>query len=104
MGLFKNSGWALLKCEIFLISVSLVGSAFGALFKMYHFIAKDTYDPKHSSVYWIQLVLGVISGVVLSQVLYTTPPPERSWRIHSCCNSRCWRSPEGFPPRSYTVS
>lgn len=71
LGLFKSSGWALMKCEAFLLFVSLVGSAFAALFKLQRYISNGTFDPKDSSRYWIQLVLGVISGVVLSQVLYS---------------------------------
>jgi len=70
LGLFKSSGWTLLKCEGFLICVSLVGSAFSVLFKLQRFISEGTFDPKYSSVYWLQLVLGMISGVVLSQVIY----------------------------------
>lgn len=72
--LLDNSGWSLAVCEAFLIFASLVGSAFAALFKLHRYISAGTYDERFASTYWIQLILGVIAGVVLSQVLYSVFP------------------------------
>ena len=70
--LLEGSGVNLLICEMFLVSASALGSSFAALFKLNRFITQGTYDPRYSSTYWIQLALGIIAGVVLSQIIFHT--------------------------------
>lgn len=68
--LLDGHGTSLLLCEIFLISASAIGTSFAILFRVNRYISDGTYDPRYSSTYFIQLVLGVISGVMLSQLLF----------------------------------
>lgn len=63
-------GIALLKVEIFLLSAASLGSCFQNLQQMNVFISTGTYDPKFQSTYWTRWVMGIISGVVLSQLVY----------------------------------
>ncbi|WP_158794385.1 hypothetical protein [Granulicella sp. L60] len=68
--LIEGSGLTLLLSEIFLIASSAVGSSFAALFKLNRYVSGGTYDPRYVSSYWVQLVLGVISGLLLSKLFF----------------------------------
>jgi hypothetical protein len=68
--LIEGSGLTLLLSEIFLIAASAVGSSFAALFKLNRNVSEGTYDPRDASSYWVQLVLGVISGLLLSKLFF----------------------------------
>jgi hypothetical protein len=68
--LLEISGLPLLKVEIFLLSAASVGSCFQNLQQINASISSGTYDPKFQSAYWTRWVMGLISGVVFSQILY----------------------------------
>jgi hypothetical protein len=67
--LLDSSGWELFICEMFLLTASTVGSSFVALFHVHEFVARGTYDPRQRSTYMLQVVLGLISGILLSEIL-----------------------------------
>jgi hypothetical protein len=67
--IYRMEGWMLLQVLVFLMSAAGVGATFHALFTAHSFIAKGTYDPRCESSYWTQIGLGVIAGLVLSQVI-----------------------------------
>jgi hypothetical protein len=70
LDMLENHGLSLLMCELFLVFASALGSSFAVLFKLNKFISKGNYDPSFGSTYFTQLVLGIIAGVVLSQVIF----------------------------------
>ena len=62
-------GCELLTIMLFLLSASGLGACFSALFSAYRFIADGTYDPRYDSAYWSQIILGLIAGLVMSQLI-----------------------------------
>ena len=66
---FANlNGIPLLINELFVLSAAGLGASFAALFKVNSFITKYTFDSKHTTSYWIQLMLGIIAGLFISQL------------------------------------
>jgi len=70
--LLEISGLPLLMIEIFLLSAASLGSCFQNLQQINASISSGTYDPKFQSAYWTRWVMGLISGVVFSQIIYDT--------------------------------
>lgn len=68
--LLQLSGYPLLMIEAFLVSAASLGSCFANLQRINTVISDGTYDPRVQSTYWTRWVMGVISGVVLSQIVY----------------------------------
>jgi len=68
--LLEQSGYDLFLAEVFLLSAASLGSCFANLQKVNSFITDGTYDPKFQSTYWTRWVMGVISGVLLAQLVY----------------------------------
>lgn len=58
----------------FLLACSSVGASFYALFKMNTFISKGTFSMKYSGTYWIKYVLGLVAGLVLSELFIVFMP------------------------------
>lgn len=67
-------GYELLTIMLFLLCASGLGACFSALFSSYRFIAEGTYDPRYDSAYWSQIILGLIAGLVMSQLI-----PVQDW-------------------------
>ena len=68
--LLELSGVPLFLVEIFLISAASRGSCFACLHRINRYVSEGTWNPKYRSTYWTRWVMGVISGVVLSQLVY----------------------------------
>jgi hypothetical protein len=68
--LLELSGAPLFLVEIFLISASSLGSCFACLHRINRYVSEGTWNPKYRSTYWTRWVMGVISGIVLSQLVY----------------------------------
>ena len=68
--LLELSGFPLLMIEAFLVSAASLGACFANLQRINTFISDGTYDPRVQSTYWTRWVMGVISGIVLSQLVY----------------------------------
>jgi hypothetical protein len=64
------SGYALFVKEVFLVSAASLGSCFQNLQRINAVIADGTYDPKFQSTYWTRWAMGVISGIIISQLVY----------------------------------
>jgi hypothetical protein len=67
--------------ELVIVCIAALGSCFYALFEVSKYIAKNSYDPKYDSVYWIRISLGIVSGVILAQFIFVSPEiinPENS--------------------------
>lgn len=68
--LLELSGASLFLVEIFLLSASSLGSCFANLHRINRYVSDGTWNPKYRSTYWTRWVMGVISGIVLSQLVY----------------------------------
>ena len=66
---FDSSGMELFLVFVFLLSAAGMGASFSALFKLNHYIAQGTFDPKYETSYWIRFLVGLISGLILTQIL-----------------------------------
>ena len=54
----------------FLMSVAGLGAAFSNLSTINRYIEHANYDPTFEGSYWVRVVLGLISGVVLAEILF----------------------------------
>lgn len=68
-GILENSGTDLLLNLLFVLSAAGLGAVFASLFKVGRFVSNGTYDPKFESTYWINIVLGLIAGLVLAELI-----------------------------------
>jgi len=68
--MLELSGYELLVVEAFLVAAASLGASFANLQKLNAVISEGTYDPRVRSTYWTRLVMGVISGIVLSEIVY----------------------------------
>ena len=68
--LLELSGYPLLMIETFLFSAASLGACFANLQRINTVISDGTYDPRVQSTYWTRWVMGVISGMILSQIVY----------------------------------
>ncbi|SOZ13736.1 conserved hypothetical protein; putative membrane protein [Cupriavidus taiwanensis] len=71
-GILASSGRTLLFNMLFLLFCAGLGASFASLFQVHGYIAKGTYDPKYDAAYAAQLILGVMSGLILVEML----PPQ----------------------------
>jgi hypothetical protein len=71
--IYSLNGLESLEVLVFLMSAAAMGGCFHALFIAHAFIGKGTYDPRFESSYWMRIGLGVIAGLVLSQMIPIGP-------------------------------
>lgn len=71
-GLLNLQGTKLLVNETFLAAAAMVGATLANLKRLDHFITTSTYDACYEGSYWTRLMMGLISGVILSQVILGT--------------------------------
>lgn len=64
------TGYPLFLKEAWLVSAASLGSCFQNLHRINVVISDGTYDPKFQSTYWTRWVMGVISGIILAQLVY----------------------------------
>ena len=69
-GLLNLQGMQLVVVETFLVAASAVGATLANLKRLNRYISDCNYDPRYDSSYWTRLVMGLISGVILSQVVF----------------------------------
>ena len=68
-GILDSSGTTLLVNLLFVLCASGLGAVFAALFRINQYIARRTYDPIYESSYWVNIVLGLIGGLLLAELL-----------------------------------
>jgi len=71
--IFSYKGWKFIVNELVILCMAALGGSFYALFEVYKYITKNSYDPKYDSIYWIRFVLGIVSGVILAQFIFISP-------------------------------
>jgi len=69
-GLFESSEVELLLNLLFILSAAAIGGAFYALFQANKYLSHGTFDPKYEPTYWTRFVLGIVSGMILSELLH----------------------------------
>lgn len=67
MSMLDGQGWNQAMRLLFLASCASVGACFNALFKMNTYIVKNTFDNSLGFTYWARYVLGIVSGLLLSE-------------------------------------
>lgn len=68
-GLFVLHGKELLYNLLFLLSSAGIGASFAALFEVRTYITKRTYDTVYATDYWIRFILGLVSGLILAELV-----------------------------------
>jgi hypothetical protein len=76
MDIYSLDGMESLQVLVFLMSAAAMGGCFQSMFIAHTFIQKGTYDPRFESSYWMRISLGIIAGLVLSQMIPIGPGPE----------------------------
>lgn len=67
--MFDMEGLQLLYVQSILMSSAAIGASFAALFKANSYVTAAIYDPKYESSYWVRFVVGLISGIILTQLI-----------------------------------
>ena len=67
--MFDMEGLQLLYVQSILLSSAAIGASFAALFKANSYVTAAIYDPKYESSYWVRFVVGLISGIILTQLI-----------------------------------
>lgn len=67
--MFDMEGLQLLYVQSILLSAAAIGASFAALFKANSYVTAAIYDPKYESSYWVRFVVGLISGIILTQLI-----------------------------------
>jgi len=68
-GIMMSEGRELLLNLLFLLACAGLGASFSALFQANNYIASMNYDPRYDSSYWSRILLGLISGLILVELL-----------------------------------
>ncbi len=71
--IYDMSGEPLLIALTFLLSAAGLGATFGALFDAYQYVAENRYDTTFDSLYWARIGLGLVSGLMLAELVPQDP-------------------------------
>jgi hypothetical protein len=69
LGILHSNGLELLLNLVFVLICAGLGSCFATLFRVNTYIAKGSFDPAFSTTYWSRLVLGMMSGIIIVELL-----------------------------------
>ncbi|MCF2910741.1 hypothetical protein L1285_20755 [Pseudoalteromonas sp. DL2-H2.2] len=67
--MFDMEGTRLLYVQAILLAAAAIGASFSALFKANTYVTAGCYDPKYESSYWVRFVVGLIAGIILTQLI-----------------------------------
>lgn len=73
LSIYEQSGLDLVIKLLFLMSAAGLGASFGALFEVWQEIREGRFDPISESTHWMRITLGLVSGLVLSELVRTGP-------------------------------
>jgi hypothetical protein len=68
--MLELAGYSLFIKEAYLFSAASLGSCFQNLQRINVVISSGTYDPKFQSTYWTRWAMGVISGIIIAQLIF----------------------------------
>lgn len=69
LSILHSEGSAQLKSQGFLLACAGLGSIFSGLFQAMEYVTKGTYDPKYNASYWVRVILGLMSGLILVEMI-----------------------------------
>lgn len=69
LGILHSNGFSLLLNMLFVLVCAGLGSCFSTLFRVNGYVAKGSFDPSYSTTYWSRLVLGMMSGIIIVELL-----------------------------------
>lgn len=72
LSIYDQQGVTLLMKLLFILSAAGIGATFGALFEIWEDIRAGTYDPATESAHWMRIALGIVAGLVLSEIVQTS--------------------------------
>ena len=67
--MFDMEGTRLLYVQAILLASAAMGASFSALFKANSYVTAGCYDAKYESSYWVRFVVGLIAGIILTQLI-----------------------------------
>lgn len=67
--MFELNGKKLLMVQAILLCSAALGASFIILHRANSYITAGTFDPKYESSYWVRLIVGLISGIILTQLI-----------------------------------
>lgn len=67
--MFDMEGARLLYVQAILLASAAIGASFSALFKANIYVTAGCFDAKYESSYWVRFVVGLISGIILTQLI-----------------------------------
>ena len=67
--MFDMEGARLLYVQAILLAAAAIGASFSALFKANSYVTAGCFDAKYESSYWVRFVVGLISGIILTQLI-----------------------------------
>ncbi|MCP4117070.1 MAG: hypothetical protein GY737_17065 [Desulfobacteraceae bacterium] len=67
--MFELNGMQLLMVQAILLASAALGASFIILYQANFYITAGTYDSKYESSYWVRLIVGLISGIILTQLI-----------------------------------
>ncbi|GLS27247.1 hypothetical protein [Marinibactrum halimedae] len=73
-GFLSAFGVNLLMNQLFLLTCAGVGASFANLFQAAKYVSQKTYDPQFDASYWSRIILGLISGLIMVELL-----PQSLW-------------------------
>lgn len=78
LSMLQGQGFDQVERLAFLLACASVGASFYALFKMNSYINQGTFNMKYSATYWSRFVLGLVAGVLLSELFVVFINPDVS--------------------------
>jgi hypothetical protein len=69
LGLYDLHGKVLAYNLLFLLASAGIGASFAALFELRSYITSRTYDTVYATDYWIRFILGLVSGLILAELV-----------------------------------
>lgn len=67
--LFDYQGMRLILNALFLVAAAGLGASINALFRARDYVTNYTYNPTYEASYWIEFSMGLISGLILSELI-----------------------------------
>lgn len=68
-GILETDGWVAIMVLGYLVSCAGLGACFASLYRLNTYLSQATYDSRYDSTYWASILLGVISGLFISELL-----------------------------------
>jgi hypothetical protein len=81
LSVYEQSGAPLLFKLLFITAVSGIGASFAVLFEAWEDVRRRRFDPVMESSYWLQIGLGVVAGIILTEIVQTGAPDQQETGI-----------------------